>query len=234
MTTDAERKASSNPIELAVQEQDSRRIEALRERGFTGWLSLFETQAVFSPITPRLTEKEGYLCAQHFGNLVELDPVQPTKSTETPIMEAIQADLEAVFGNSVIDRINVFVVTELMPLRGNKEKQGDKPNKYLAIATENVLRDIVAVARTHQMTDEKLRELYPDTDPNEMRRSSLASLQLSLFARANKGWERARGHCENVMHQEHIWILRGFRDVPPGGLTAIGGLIDSLLQEREQ
>jgi len=214
---------------LAAQEAfKTERIEALKDSGFSEWFLQFETQ-LQEGLIPSLTSEEGYLCAERFSNLEELQPSQPAKTTETPIMEAITADLKEVFGNSIDKEIATLVVAGLMPLRGINTALETEPNRFLVIATKNILRDIVAVARVFQMTDQELRNLYPEIEPEKMREASLGNLSLSLLYRGLKGQARAAGFCAKEMHEEHIWMLRGLRDIPPGGLGVIGKFIDNKL-----
>jgi hypothetical protein len=200
---------------------ENRRREALEKSGFDEWFSQFEAQ-LQAGLIPSLTFEEGRLCAERFGNLKELQPSQPTRTTETPIMTAITADLKEVFGDLIEEEISSLVVEKLMPLRGIEITPETEPNKFLAIATKNILRDVVAVARAFQMTDQEIKDLHPEVK----REASLRNLNFSLLFRGLKGEARTEGLCAEEMHQEHIWMVRGLRDIPPGGLQAIGEFID--------
>lgn len=205
---------------------ENKRREALKKSGFDEWFSQFEAQ-LQAGLIPPLTFEEGRLCAKRFSNLKELQPSQSTKTTETPIMTAITTDLKEVFGDSVEEEISSLVVEKLMPLRGIEITSETEPNKFLVIATKNVLRDIVAVARVFQMTDQEIKDLYPEVKPDSMREASLRNLSLSLLFRGLKGQARTEGLCAEEMHREHIWMGRGLRDIPSGGLQAIGKFINN-------
>ncbi|MFH1601530.1 MAG: hypothetical protein ABIB61_01080 [Candidatus Shapirobacteria bacterium] len=215
-------------IVQAQEESQNRRVEVLNTSGFKGWFSQIESQ-VAQGLIPSLTSKEGVTIADKFSNLTELAPAQPAKSTETPIMEAITDDLKTVFGEGVESEIDTLVTEQIMPLRGKEDEEIDKPNKYLVIAIKNVLRDVMAVARVFQLTDDQLKELYSQENPEQMRAASLMSLELSLLTRSLKGIAREKGYCKKAMHEEHIWTVRGLRDVPRTGLAAIGEFIDKHL-----
>lgn len=207
---------------------ENRRVEALESSGFGSWFSHIEAQ-VQQGLIPDLTTQEGDLCAKRFTSLKELKPSQPIKTTETPIMEAITIDLKEVFGDSVEEEIESLVVNKLMPLRGVEIGPETESNEYLVIAVKNVLRDVVAMARVFQMTDQEIKDLYPEVEPDKMRQASLQNLSLSLLTRGLKGQTRAAGLCTRAMHQEHIWMIRGVRDVPSGGFQEIGKFIDEKL-----
>jgi hypothetical protein len=213
------------------------RLRALEVEGFGGWGRVFERE-FNSRLIPDLSLPEGEKMAEVFEgrgiNLRELQPTQPEKTTEAPIMAAITADLEQVFGNDIEDRIASFVKEKLMYLRDDEGTgEPEKPNRFLVMAAENVLHDFVVVARVFQLSDADLRKLYPDEEPRRIREAALANLSLSLMARLEKGDNRQAGYCRKAMHREHIWNIRGLRDIPPGGVGAIGNFLDSLLKARE-
>lgn len=216
-----------DPIGEIQKECQGERIEALRASGFEGWFSQLESE-FNKGLIPNLIPEEGRAIADKFANLSELVPSQPSKSTETPIMEAIAGDLKVVFGEKIEPEIDTLIAEQLMPLRGSGEIS-DEPNKFLAIAVENILRDVVAVARAFQLTDSQLKELYPDENPEQMRAASLENLKISLLTRSLKGEARKKGLCKKAMHEEHIWMIRGVRDVPPSSLKVIGKFIDDQL-----
>jgi len=202
------------PLDSSVQE----RLSTL-EKGFAGWAEQIEKD-ISKRRVPELSEKEGEEIALKFEkagiNLRELIPAVPEKTTEGPIMEAIETDLRKVFGEDIVETINNFVLTELIPLRG-----GGGPNEFLAMATENLIRDIIAVARAFQLD-------------SGLKQAALSNLEDSVLVRVRKGQKRAEGFCAKEAHQEHIWHVRGVRDVPPGGFAAIGGFIDQLLSKPRQ
>lgn len=210
------------------KEYQDKRVEALGDSGFKGWFLQIESE-INQRLVPSLTNEEGLAIARKFGNLSELTPSQSPKNTETPIMNAITDDLRIVFEEEIEPEINTLVVEQLMPLRGKEDAETSEPNKYLVMAVKNILRDVVAVARVFQLTDNQLKELYPEEDPEQMRAASLVNLELSLLIRSRKGQARERGLCRKPMHKEHVWILRGTRDVPPTSLEVIGEFIDNHL-----
>jgi len=144
------------------------------------------------------------------------------KRTEGPVMEAIEENLERVLGVSK-GEIEEFVREEIQPLRKKKGGEGkeEKANRFLVMAVENVLMDIVTLIRQFQ------REGRED-----LKEGALENLRLSLEIRLRKGKARKEGHCTKEEHQEHIWWCRGSRDLPPGSLERIGEFLSKVLQEK--
>lgn len=204
------------------------RIEVLRKRGFSSWFRYFEDE-VGNDLIPNFSEDEGKLVAEKFTtagiNLKELRPTEPKNTTEGPLMDAINADLAAVFGSDVNDKVTTFVNSTLAPLRGKEVKD----TKFLTMATQNLLRDIASVARMFQLSDDEMLKLHPEVEPFLMRRAALENLKVSALSRTLKGMARSARLTQDEMHEEHIWFLRGVRDLPPYGLEAIGNFVDSLL-----
>lgn len=207
-----------------------KRKERLEKEGLAGWFGEIESQ-VNNGVIPSLTEEEGKLVSERFSqngvDLKDLKPTQPSGSEETPVMEAIDQDLAEVFGEGISEKIETFVEEKVVPLRHKPPKN----NKFLIMATKNIIRDVIALGRTFQLSDEQYNEIYPEVDPNEMRQAALENLGVSMLTRILKGNARNSGFTSKNKHIEHIWHIRGVRDVPPRSPEVLGAFIDGLLSE---
>ncbi len=210
------------------------RLEILKEKGLGEWLGAVES-FLSDGLMPRFLMAEGQRVGEIFRergvDLVDLEMVQPRKTTEGAIMEAEVASLKAVFGEGLEEEVKDFVMERVMPLRhgageeeegkGGEQEQTIEPNKFLVTAVENVLTDLLAVAKAFQGADEGVQK------------ASLANLGLSFGLRSMKGLLREDGFCAERMHKEYIWTIRGLRDLPPGSGKEIGELVNRLLERKQ-
>jgi len=218
-----------------LRAEAAERVIFLENRDLIGWASCLE-QEIEGGKLPEVSLDEGRNLANLFleedFDLKEITPTEPEGTTETPVMKAITRDLEAVFGETITADVDGLVTKKIMPLEGKGDRE--RPNRFRVIAVKNVLRNLMAVARVFQLSDQELAGLYPKTPPALMREAALNNLSFDSFVRMKKGEPRARGLLSADPHREHIWNLRGVRDLPGGSLSVIGEFLQEKIGAREK
>ncbi len=214
---------SPSQKELSVRDQEN--MPSLEN--LAPWLGGMENIILNENRPPSLDREQGQALANTFKEAgidisnKEFSFPQPEGTTEKPVMAAIEGALETVLGLEK-EEIRNFVREQIEPLRKSQAQKANKEkrpaNRFLVMAVENVISDILAVVRTSQK--------------GEQQEAALSSLSLSLFIRLQKGRARENGWTSKKAHRENIWNLRGVRDLPPGSLREIGELLRKTLETR--